>query len=146
MIPDAVTGRATSGSGPCSSTRPSVSPCARSTAASRTSTRPSAHILDSTGIDPDRGTLLDLVRHAPVHSPEIAVWCDGLADVARVGADVARVHLSIAAPDDPPRWVQATAVRVVLGEQAWLLTHLEDATRPAGSRNSGWCTWPPTTR
>jgi diguanylate cyclase (GGDEF)-like protein len=86
------------------------------------------HILDGTGIDPDRGTLLDLVRHAPVHSPEIATWCDGLADVTSGRCDVARVHLSIAPPDLPPRWVQATAVRVVLGRQAWLLTHLEDAT------------------
>lgn len=85
-------------------------------------------ILTGTGIDPDHGNLLDLVRHAPDGADEARAWRDGLAAVRAGTAQVARVQLSVAPPDAPARWVQATAVRVVLGDHPYILTHLEDAT------------------
>jgi diguanylate cyclase (GGDEF)-like protein/PAS domain S-box-containing protein len=85
-------------------------------------------ILSGTGVDPDAGNLLDLLEYVPAEADEIAQWRDGL-DAVRTGAQpVARVQLSLAPPDGPPRFVQVTAARVSLGERAYLLTHLEDAT------------------
>ena len=85
-------------------------------------------IVAGTGIDPDRGNLLDLVRHVPETDDEARAWRDGLAAVRARTAPVARVQLSVAPPDAPARWVQATAVRVALGDHDYLLAHLEDST------------------
>jgi diguanylate cyclase (GGDEF)-like protein len=91
-------------------------------------------ILAGTGIDPDDGTLLDLVRQVDHpdsgadRQDEARAWRDGLAAVRAGTAQVARVQLSVAPPDAPPRWVQATAARVALGDHAYLLAHLEDTT------------------
>ena len=86
-------------------------------------------LLVGTGIDPDAGCLADLAAQAPPGSDEAARW---LADLARVRAgsqDVARAELPVAPPDIAPRWLEATAVRVVLGDRPYLMTHLDDTTR-----------------
>ncbi len=85
-------------------------------------------ILSGTGIDPDAGNLLDLLGYVPADADEIAQWRDGLDGVRRGDQPVARVQLSLAPPDGPPRFVQVTAARVSLGDRAYLLAHLEDAT------------------
>jgi len=85
-------------------------------------------ILDGTGIDPDQGNLLDLLRYAPAESDEVTTWRRDLDAVNAGTRPVARVQLSLAPPDAAPRLVQATAARVALGEKDYLLTHLEDAT------------------
>ncbi len=84
-------------------------------------------LVAGTGIDPDRGNLLDLVRHVPETGDEARAWRDGLAAVRARTAPVARAQLSVAPPDAPARWLQATAVRVGLGDHDYLLAHLEDS-------------------
>lgn len=86
-------------------------------------------LLAGTGIDPDGGRLADLVRHAAPGSEEAQRWHDDLGQVRSGARDVARAELSVAPPDAPPRWLEVTAVRVVLGDHAYLLTHLDDTTR-----------------
>jgi diguanylate cyclase (GGDEF)-like protein len=85
-------------------------------------------ILDGTGIDPDRGNLLDLLRYAHVESDEVVAWREDLDAVSAGIRPVARVQLSLAPPDAAPRLVRATAARIALGERDYLLAHLEDAT------------------
>ena len=90
-------------------------------------------LVAGTGIDPDRGNLLDLARHADPALDEARAWRDGLAAVRARTAPVARVQLSVAPPDAPAKWVQATAVRVAFGDRDYLLAHLEDSA-DAGER------------
>jgi lycopene beta-cyclase len=85
-------------------------------------------LLAGTGIDPRTGRLTDLLRQAPDGDSEATAWRDGLAAVRAGTAPVARAELAIAPQGAPPRWLGVTAVRVVLGERAFLLAHLEDAT------------------
>lgn len=85
-------------------------------------------LLAGTEVDIDRGDLADLLCHTPAESEEAGQWQQGLDDVREGRRPVARVHLSLAPADAAPRLVQATAARVVLGERAYLLAHIEDAT------------------
>lgn len=85
-------------------------------------------ILGGTGIDPDEGNLLDLLRYTPDGADEHDQWPQALAAVRTGDEPVARVQLSLAERGAAPRFVQVTAARVELGEQTYLLTHLEDAT------------------
>ena len=86
-------------------------------------------LLVGTGIDPDAGCLADLAAQAPAGSDEAAAWLTDLARVRAGSQDVARAELPVAPPDVAPRWLEATAVRVVLGERPYLLTHIDDTTR-----------------
>jgi diguanylate cyclase (GGDEF)-like protein len=86
-------------------------------------------LLVGTGIDPDDGSLEDLVRYAAAGSDEATGWLDDLGRVRAGTRDVARAEVSVAPPDAAPRWLEATAVRVVLGEQPYLLAHIDDTTR-----------------
>lgn len=86
-------------------------------------------LLVGTGIDPDGGRLADLVRHAAPGSDEAQRWHDDLEQVRSGVRGVARAELSVAPPDAPPRWLEVTAVQVVLGDHAYLLTHIDDTTR-----------------
>ncbi len=85
-------------------------------------------ILGGTGIDPDDATLLDLLRYTPREADEHEQWPMALEAVCTGEQPVARVQLALAPPGDVPRFVQVTAARVALGEQTYLMTHLEDAT------------------
>jgi diguanylate cyclase (GGDEF)-like protein len=85
-------------------------------------------LLEDTGIDLDRGCLADLLRHLPDGGDEAVGWREGLADVRSGRTSLARVELSVVPPDRAPRWVQATAAMVVLGDRRSLLTLVEDAT------------------
>jgi len=85
-------------------------------------------LLDDTGIDLDHGGLVDLLRHLPAGGDEAVAWRQGLADVRSGRTPLARVELSVVPPDCAPRWVQATAALVVLGDRRSLLTLVEDAT------------------
>jgi diguanylate cyclase (GGDEF)-like protein len=85
-------------------------------------------LLAGTGIDPDVDGLADLARHVPEGSDEAQAWRTGLEDVCAGRAPVARAELPLAAPGEAPRWVQATAALVVLGDHRYVLAHVEDAT------------------
>ncbi|MFN8079103.1 MAG: diguanylate cyclase [Kineosporiaceae bacterium] len=85
-------------------------------------------LLDGTGIDPDHDGLTELLHHTPGEADEVTEWCEGLAAVRDGRRLVARVQLSLSPPDAPPRLVQATAASIVLGDRAYLLAHIEDAT------------------
>jgi diguanylate cyclase (GGDEF)-like protein len=85
-------------------------------------------LLAGTGIDPRKGRLTDLLRQVPDGDSEATAWRDGLVAVRAGTAPVARAELAITPRGVPPRWLGVTAVRIVLGERAFLLAHLEDAT------------------
>lgn len=95
-------------------------------------------LLAGTGIDPRTGRLTDLLINASsatAHQvppfgqrPEVAAWHADLAAVRAGGSPVARVELAIDPDSAQPRWLQVTAVRVVLGDRPFLLAHLEDTT------------------
>ena len=103
-------------------------------------------LLEGTGIDPDVDGPADLARPAEAAAAEAepdgaepdgaeaaeadqaAAWRAGLADVTAGRATVAQAQLSLAPAGAPPRWVQATAALVVLGDHRYLLTHVEDTT------------------
>ncbi len=75
-----------------------------------------ADLLAGTAVDPAGGSLTDLVDPG----------C--LAAAGEGTSTVARCELPLPTGPAGPRWVQVTAVRVVLGERALLLVHLEDTT------------------
>ena len=84
-------------------------------------------LLDGTGIDPERAGPAELARpDGPADAGD--AWRAGLADVVAGRATVARAELPLAPCGAPPRWVQATAALVVLGDHRYVLTHLEDTT------------------
>ena len=85
-------------------------------------------IVAGTGVDPDDGRLLDLTRHLPDDAEEASRWRAELDAVSAGQAQVAQVQLPLTPPDGVLRLVRATTARVTLGEQPYLLTHLEDAT------------------
>jgi diguanylate cyclase (GGDEF)-like protein/PAS domain S-box-containing protein len=85
-------------------------------------------LLAGTGIDPRAGRLTDLLGHVPDGSDEVTAWRDGLIAVREGSAQVARAECAITPEGAQPRWLGVTAVRVVLGDRAFLLAHLEDTT------------------
>lgn len=85
-------------------------------------------ILDGTGIDPDDASLVDLLRHTPAEADEQDQWPEALEAVRLGTRPVARVQLDLSPSGQAPRLVRATAARVVLGDRAYLMVHLEDAT------------------
>ncbi len=86
-------------------------------------------LLVGTGIDSDVGSLADLVRHTARGSDEARRWHEDLAAVRSGERDLVRAELPVAAPDAVARWLDVTAVRIVLGGHPYLLTHLDDTTR-----------------
>jgi diguanylate cyclase (GGDEF)-like protein len=93
-------------------------------------------LLAGTGLDPRRGRLTDLVgagvstgaAAAQGGATQVSTWQDAL-DAVRSGTEqVARAEVAITPDGAQPRWLGVTAVRVVLGDRAFLLAHLEDTT------------------
>jgi diguanylate cyclase (GGDEF)-like protein len=85
-------------------------------------------LLDGSGVDPETGSLTDLVAHLPAGSDEARAWNVGLHAVRTGRLPTAQVELPVAAPDADPLWVRAVAAQVVLGDRRYLLTHVEDTT------------------
>jgi diguanylate cyclase (GGDEF)-like protein len=87
-------------------------------------------LLIGTGIDPDTGSLDDLLRRTPADSTEVQAWRSELVDLVAGKISVARSEFPVRPGDTSvdDRWLQATAVRIDLGGLPFLLVHLEDVT------------------
>jgi len=80
-------------------------------------------LLVGTGVDPDRHGLRRLAQR----SRPCEEWPADLDAVRRGRLDVARADLSLRTPSGV-RWLALTAVRIALGDDPFLLVHLDDIT------------------
>jgi diguanylate cyclase (GGDEF)-like protein len=81
-------------------------------------------LLTGTGVDPDAGTLTDLLTLGDPSGD----WQPAMAGVCSGRAPVVRAELALTAGTrSDPRRVSATTAMVVLGERRYLLTHVADA-------------------